>query len=240
MANYVDSSGFRLASNGQTYGVEDDFTMDQTDLVWIDTVTDTGTALSGDAAAGIMTITPSDGTVADNDEVYLATANENFLFAAGKPIYAKTRMKFAEGATNKANVMVGFQSAVAADSLVDDGAGPRATGSGMGIYKVDGGTKWYVWSIVNGTTTATLSSLTAGSSSYVIYEFFLHDHDTTNGWFTVKANGDFLKDSNGNVIRHAVPYASATEMQFMFGLKNGQATTVESVLIDYVVALQTR
>lgn len=240
MANVVRTALQDLILKDDVYIIQDDFTADQSDLFWIDTITDTGTATVGDAVGGIMAITPSDGTVADNDEVYLATANEVFKFAAGKPLYAKARIQYAEGNTDDANVMFGFQNAVAANSLVDNGAGPRTTGSGCGIYKVDGGTKWIVWSVVNDVTTATTSATTAGGASYVTVELEVVDRDSSNGTFTVKINDEYLRDTNGNVIRHTIPYASATEMQLMFGLKNGAATTVETLNIDYVAAVQLR
>lgn len=222
------------------YILEDDFDYSQSDLFWTDVVTDTGTATVGDALCGIMALTPSDGTVADNDEVYLATTKELFKFAAGKPLYACARIQYAEGNTDDANVFFAFQNAVAANSLVDDGAGMRATGSGCGIYKVDGGTKWIVWSMVNSVATTTTSTTTAGGASYIKVELEVVDHDSTNGWFTVKIDNEYLKDTYGNVIRHAVPYASATEMMLGFGLKNGAATTVETLNIDYVAASQPR
>ena len=69
-----------------TFVVDNDFLDDQSDLNAVDTITDSGSAVVGDARKGVITLLPSDGSVADNDEVYLATPNEVFCFVAAKPI----------------------------------------------------------------------------------------------------------------------------------------------------------
>lgn len=240
MANVVRTAALDLITMPDVIIVQDDFLADQSDLFWIDTITDTGTATVGDAVGGIMALTPSDGTVADNDEVYLESANEIFKLAAGKPLYMKARVQYAEGATDDANVFVGMASGVAADFIRDDGAGMRTTADVLGIYKVDGGTKWICISQVNGTAVTTTSATTAGGSSYVVVEIEVVDRDSSNGTATFKVNGEYLKDTNGTIIKHTVPYASSTEMAVAFGLKNGAATTVETLNIDYVAAVQQR
>lgn len=240
MANVVRTALVDLITKDDVIVVQDDFIADQSDLFWIDTVADTGTATVGDAVGGVMALTPSDGTVADNDEVYLESANEVFKLAAGKPLYLKARVQYAEGNTDDANVFVGFGSAIAADFIVDNGAGMRTTGDVLGIYKVDGGTKWICISQVNGVAVTTTSATTAGGSSYVKVEVEVVDHDSTNGVATFRVDNEFLKDTNGNIIRHMVPYASSTEMAVAFGLKNGATTTVETLNIDYVAAVQQR
>lgn len=240
MANVVRTALLDLINKDDVIIVQDDFLGDQSDITWIDTITDTGTATVGDAVGGIMALTPSDGTVTNNDEVYLESANEVFLLAAGKPLYMKARVQYTEGNTDDANVFVGFASGVAANFIVDDGAGMRTTGDVLGIYKVDGGTKWICISQVNGTALTTTSATTAGGASYIKVEIEVVDHDSAAGYATFKVNNEYLKDTNGNVIRLRTPYASATEMAVAFGLKNGADTTVETLNIDYVAAVQQR
>ena len=125
-----------------TFHIFNDFEKDQADTDWIDTITDSGTVTIGDAASGIAALVPSDGSVADNDEAYFATANELFLVNTTRSLYFRALIQFTEANTDDANIAVGFQNAVAANTLVDDGAGLRTTGNWFSIFKVDGETVW--------------------------------------------------------------------------------------------------
>src|SRR4051812_4580040 len=93
-----------------TLCVFDHFWTDQLDTTAVDTITDTGTALIGDAAGGQVVLTPSDGSVADNDECYLATPNEVYLLATDRPLYGRARVKFSEVTADKVNAAFGFQN----------------------------------------------------------------------------------------------------------------------------------
>jgi hypothetical protein len=223
-----------------TFYIFTDFTEDQADVSWVDTVTDSGTVVYGDARRGIATLTPSDGTVADNDEAYLASPNEVFLWVSGKPLYAKASIQFTEGNTDDVNIAFGFQNAVGANSIVDDGAGVKVSGSCACIYKVDGGTVWKCVTATNGTSVVSTSTTTAGGAAFQTLEIEILDFDSTNMQAVFFCDGEKLKDSNNNVIRHMIPIASATEMQLFVGIKNGAATTVEALLVDYVYAHQLR
>lgn len=222
-----------------TFHVWNDFEEDQSDIRAVDTVTDTGTVAIGDTARGVAVLTPSDGTVADNDEAYLATPNELFIFAAGRPLYGRFRIQFTEANTDDANIAVGFQNAVGANSIVDDGAGVKTSGSTLAIYKVDGGTKWICASACNGVATTTTSTTTAGGASYQTLEIVCQDFDTTNMEVVFKCDGVRLKDSNNNDIRHFVPIANATEMSLWAGVKNGGAN-LETLNLDYWYGAQKR
>lgn len=232
---------FEMMAVENQYGVFDDFTGDQTDLFWVDTITDSGSAVVGDAVRGIMTLTPSDGTVADNDEVYLATANEIFKLADNKPMWAVCYAKFTEANTTQANWAFGFQNAVSADSIIDDGGGLKVSGDCVAIYKVDGGTTWKCVSVVNGgTANVSTSSRTANSSSYQKLEIDVQPINSTTAVITYKVDNAYLTDSTtGLVIRHTVAYASSTEMNLFIGSKNGSAHN-QVVLVDYIGGWQAR
>lgn len=154
-------------------------------------------------------------------------------------MYAKARIQFTEANTDDANIFFGFGSAIAANFIVDNGAGMRTSGDVFGIYKTDGSTVWKCITQTNGTAVTTTSTTTAGGSSYQKLEIELADHNSTTGYATFKVDNEYLKDSNGNIIRHAVLYASATEMQVGFGVKNGD-TNAETLNVDWVVAVQQR
>lgn len=225
----------------EQYGVFSDFVDDQSDLFFVDTITDTGSALVGDAVGGIMVLTPSDGTVADNDEVYLASANEIFKYAAGKPFYGECLLQFTETAAGVYNAAFGFANAVAANMLVDDGGGPRASGSTAVIYKVDGGTVWRCATRNNGVVTDTISTTTAGGSAYQKLSIECVDFTSTQMKVLFKVNDIPLKDSTyGLEIIHTVTVASSTEMQVFAGAKLGAATNNDVLNLDYLGAWQVR
>lgn len=240
MANVVRTAVLDLCTKEDVIIIQDDFLYDQIDTSgFVDTVSDAGTVTMGDAVGGIAVLYPSDSAVGDNDEAYFASPNEVFKLAAGKPLYAKARIQFTEINTDDANIFFGFGSAFAANFIVDNGAGMRTSGDVVGLYKIDGGTKWICISQVNGTAVTTTSATTAGGSSYQKLEVEVSDHDSSGGYATFKVDNEYLKDTNGAIIRHAVPYASSTEMQVGFGVKNG-GTNAETLNVDWVVAVQQR
>lgn len=129
---------------------------------WTTTSADAGTAAVGDAAGGIITLTSGDGTPVDNDECYLSTTAEVFLFAAGKPLHFRARTQLTQAATNAANCIAGVVNGVAADLLVDNGGGPKTTAYGAFFYAKDGSLNWFVG--FSNSTTQNLAELTATNS----------------------------------------------------------------------------
>jgi hypothetical protein len=225
----------------QTHGIVDDFYSEDT-AIWTTTATDTGTSTVGDAAGGVMALTPSDGTVADNDEIYLQS-KEVFRFAAGKPIKFAARVQFTEANADDANVFVGLMDAPIANALLDDGAGPKASFSGVGFYKVDGGTRWQViYSIATTRVVADLSATntnnkiaaTAGGASYQLLEIDVIPITSTT------CNVEFAIDGSTVYTMKDRVWTNGTEMAIAFGLKNGAATNVETLNIDYVACAQKR
>jgi len=190
---------------------------------------DGGGVTVSDGAKGILTITPSDASAGDNDEIYLATDTEVIKFASGKSFMGEANIQFTSA--NTTNVCFGFANAVAADLMVDDGAGPKATGDYVLIWTIDGGTQWYCGVNSANTETPTAFTLgspltTAGSSSYQKLTVACECLSSTRAKATFKVDGvtvgevDFI-------------YSSATEMQMVLGAKNGTTTAV-SLLCDYI------
>lgn len=216
----------------------DDFTGDQTDLTWIDTITDSGTVTMDSVINGQMVLLPSDGTVADNDEAYVITPNLNFLFAAGKPHYFACYSKFSEAATNAANIYGGFINVAAANTLVDNGGGMVTTFMGSVIHKIDGETVWRVTSS-NGSTQTTTKSQTTAGGAFQLLEIIVNDFDTTQCEITFKCDRQYLRDSNGLPIRHYVLYSGFTVTGLGFGVKNGSANQQEFD-VDWVLGAKLR
>ena len=210
------------------------FTSDQADTEAVDTVTDSGSVAMGDVAGGTVVLTPSDGSVVDNDEAYLATPNENFIFRTNNAIYGAARVKFSEVTAAKLNWAFGFQNAVGADSIIDDGGGLKVSGSTLGIYAIDGGTNLLrVVSACNGVATVTITNKTVVAGTWYYLEIICGDSDGVTMPVNFKVDGEFLKDANGNIIKHTVPIANATEMSMFLGAKLGASTNNDTLTADW-------
>jgi hypothetical protein len=220
---------------GMTAGLIDHFVGKDT-TVWTTTATDTGTAAMSDAAGGVIVLSPSDGTVADNDEVYLLTTNEIVKIAADKPIAIKARLQFTQAATNAANVAVGIMNAVAANSIQDNGAGLAANFSGAAFYCRDGSLNWHV--IYSDGTTQTIQELTAAASlnkianpgastAFQLLEIDILPKSATLLDVVFKINGTTVFKMNDRT------FASATEAMLFVGAKNGTAAQ-QAVNVDAI------
>lgn len=174
----------------------------------------------------------------DNNEIAIATSNELFLMGAGEPLWCSGHLQFTEANTDDANVMFGFMSALAANSLVDDGAGVRTSGNYAVIYKVDGGTVWRCSSRNGSDVSDNVSLTTAGGTAFQELEIEIVEYSTTECEIVYKVDNVPLRDTNTNdVISHRLPYASATEMNFGAYLKAGGANS-ETLVIDWLAAGQ--
>lgn len=218
----------------QQYEWVDDFQSNVQPLWWTATVTDTGTVTIGDAVNGVVVLTPSDASVADNDEVYYTTKNELFNFAADKHFLGGAAIKFTETTAGVYNAFVGFGNAMVADTLIDNGGGMRASGSLAAIYKVDGGTVWRATSRNNGVVTDSISSTSSTSTGWQELMVEVIPFSTTQVKVAYFVNGVSLKDAtSGLEIFHTVTVASATEMQFGMGAKLGAATNNDTLSCDF-------
>lgn len=222
------------------FGVESDFDEFVTGDKFTDTSADTGAAVANtDAAGGVVTLTTG---ATDNNECYLLSTKELFLIALDKPILASCRLKYSEANTDDANVAFGLMNAVAANSILDDGAGLQASYSGAAFYKVDGGLNWKVEASIATTRygatelTATNSldkvAKVAASSAYQWLDIEIVPFSST------QAKVNFFIDE---VLVHSITmtYTSATEMMVFVGVKAGGANS-EVVSVDYLGAWQKR
>lgn len=217
----------------QTVVFHDDFVSDLDTNIWTTTATDSGTATVGDVNNGTVVLAPSDGTVADNDEIYLSTANESFLFAANKPGYVACRIQFTEANTDDANVIFGVADAPIADTLLDNGAGPKASYSGAVFFKVDGSTVWQCENSIAGTQKTTTTTTTAGGSAFQLLEIEWRPKTSTLMDVIFKIDGVEVAKHVDQV------FTSATEMKLFAGAKNGAGNN-ESIVVDFMQAAKTR
>lgn len=223
----------------RNFGFHEDFLEFVSGDLFTDTSADTGAAVANiDGAGGLVTLTTG-GT--DNNECYLLTTKELFKFANDKPLVFETRLQYAEANTDDANVAFGFMNAVGANSILDDGGGPKADYSGAVFFKVDGGTRWQVESSLG--TSQTTTDLTAANSRDRLvktaggsaYQTFRIEVITTS---STTAEVSFYIDGT-LVAKHELTYTSATEMMAFVGVKAGGANS-EVVTVDYISAYQLR
>ena len=194
--------------------------------------------LATTGVGGVLSIT-QDAT--DNDEIYFGCTKSCYKIAANKPCYYEARGQYAEGATNANNVIAGWCSTFAANTLIDDGGGPVASATMALIYKVDGGTVWKCVTSNSTTQTISTSLTTAGGSSYQKLVIEARDVDGSNFEVTFFVNDQPLLDSSTRkAIKHTVAIASSTEMQVAVGIKLGAITNNDTLSVDYIYACQTR
>lgn len=188
---------------------------------WTTTLTDSGSAAITTVG---LTISPSDGTVADNDEAYVASTSALFKFEEGKPIYIETLALFSEPNTNTANYMFGLMETVAANSLQDNGGGPEADYDGCVIHKVDGGTVWLCESSLGTSQTTTTSRHTVhDATNYQRLGIEVDPFSSTQCRISYFLDGLPMEDANRIPITHTMTYTGGAAMQLVLGAKNGSA-----------------
>ena len=210
--------------------------------LWTTTTAGSGAASVGNTQWGQINLLPTDNTT--NREVYVATTNALFLIKNNINLVAECYLQFSEAATNKANIAFGFMSSVGAASMADTTGEPKASFSGAVIYKVPGATVWKCASSVGtGLVGPTISTKTAGGTSFQALRIEIHPVSTTIAEVTYYVNDIQLLQTTGrpgqNLIKDQLTYTSAAAMQLFVMCKNGQASA-ESLFVDYIAWSQLR
>jgi hypothetical protein len=199
-----------------------------------------GTVLMTDAARGAVLIANATASIGDNEDCYLAREPEAFLLAANKPLVYRAILKFTEVSTNTCNVIAGITDAVAADLLVNDGAGPKTSGTTLAFFKKDGNLNWHVH--VSLSTTQTSVELTAansldkvahaaGGSSYQVLDIEFIPKNSTQSDVNFYIDGVHVYKMSDYV------FTSATEAQAVVGCKGGTAAAM-TVNLDFMGCYQ--
>ncbi len=189
-----------------------------------------------DAAGGVLSIA-SHGD-ADNDEIYVGSVAEVFKFTTNKKVSFRAKFQLTEANTDDANFIIGLSEIMAADTLVDNGAGPVAHFDGAVFYKVDGTMTLYFRSS-NGATQSTAQSMCTFTSASKYEAGFDYDpNDGVTGKLT-----PWVRDLTAGVDYEGtavdITISGLSEMHVLLGVKTG-AAQVETLLVDYVEALQER
>lgn len=222
-----DFHGFLTAQSGANYTV----------VTAVD-----GTVLVADAVRGKVNIKSAAAT-AGNEDCYLVREPEGFLFAANKPLHFMAIVQATEDDTNQNNLFVGLTDGAAADLLVNDGAGPKTSGTTLCFFKKDGGLNWWVHCSLS--TTQTSVELTAANSldktahvgsgaSYQQLEIDFIPKNSTQANIEYRIDGVLVYKITDYV------YTSATEVQCVCGTKDGDSADEVTISLDYWHCYQTR
>lgn len=218
--------------------LEDFYGLDTT--LWSTVAADSGAsvAIDADGVGGRLLLTTG---ATNNNEAY-AFSKEIFKFAEDKPLIIDARLMWAEANTDDANIMFGVMDGVAADALVDDGAGPKASFDGALFYKVDGGTRWQVISSNATARTVSDTELLSTQSGFqtLRIEFipistaegqinFYIDQSGGQNLHTFKGYGDSARVPH---LQHTIALSGLEEMALVFGVKAGAANS-EVLTVDY-------
>lgn len=199
-------------------------------------LTDSGTAVVQDQVGGVIDLAASDGTIADNDEAYLHSSFELVKFANNKPIWFEARVALVADTGDVANVIVGMLDAAAANALLDNGGGPPASYSGAVFYKVDGETAWKAEVSIAGTQTAVALTAPGRPGTDTFQKLAIEFIPTSSTVATVNFYIDGVLVGSTTTFT----YTSATEMDWIVGVKNGDGTTNMTLSVDYVNLRQVR
>jgi hypothetical protein len=215
--------------------LDDFYQYDATATVGNFAVTQDGTATIAktDAAGGVLSIATQPTTPLNNDEAYLHSLSEVFLFAAGKKLWFEAKVKLTEANVDDANIVVGLSDNIAADLLVDDGAGLRTTALDAALfYKVDGSLLWRFGTSNNATQVKNDNVRAYASNTWYTLGFYF-DGTATTSKITPWINGV-------SYTPHSIALSGLEEMHIVFGAKCGANTQIETLLVDYVNVVQLR
>jgi hypothetical protein len=215
----------------RTFGFFDDFDYYASGGRWTSVLGGAGAMSVGDNPQGILTITPSGGSPALNDECYVRNTNAVFQFATDQSLVFEALVQFSEANTNKANVLVGLMDSVAAGALVNGSGGPKSSSSALVFYK-KGSTNVWACETVGGGTHSLTTTAPAGGANY---------QTLTGQWQPIsatQAEGRFFIDGL-LVAKQLFTYSGAVPMQLCAGVKNGSAS-METLNVDYLAGYQLR
>lgn len=165
----------------QYVSLSDHFRTFSTGGEWTSLAADSGSSVAaGDTENGILVLTTG---ATDNNEACVKTTKKWLKFGQDKPNFFEALVQYTEANTDDANVFIGLSSALGADMMVDNGAGPATSFSGCGFYKTDSDPNGNYWKIVVSLgSTQTLATLTAGNS----HDQVGHLVDTAQHRFSIK------------------------------------------------------
>ena len=183
-------------------------------------------------SGGWLEIKTQPSTPLDNNEVYVSTVKQTWVFLDGKKLWFEVAINLTEANVDDANIIVGLSDTVGANFLTDNGGGPAASYDGAVLFKVDGGTVWQV-ETSNAGTQAIDDSAGAFTSAATQVLGFYFDGTTTTSTITFWVNG--VNQGAQNITLNGLQ-----AMNIVFGVKCGSDTNIETLNVDYVKVCQLR
>ena len=210
--------------------------------LWTLTTADSATAVLTAAAAGLqggqLVVSAAGATL--NDEAYVFRTVSQMLFEDGVSFRVKSRIKFAQAATNKAAIHFGLLNAPAANAIVDTTGVPKSSFSGALIYTKADSIYWQAGCSVGTALQTTASSKIAGGSSIQELEISIQ---CNNGVAVIEYFVDgvqLLYEESFGVsipIKHSLTYSGAAAMTGYFGMKQCSATQQAMTILGYAEQL---
>lgn len=201
---------------------------------WLLDANNGGTIAATDAHGGVVALTASDTSDADNDESYLISVNEIYKPAANSLAIFTARVKLTEANTDDANIVFGLLGGDTTDveNTIADNGGITDANTYIAIHKDDGGLVW------EGGVRDTAADEDTDIGAF-----------TSGAWTELKIVVDSMDGGAAATVTFSVngvaggtkPFtlSSAGEMRLILGVKNGGAN-LETLLIDKVTAQFTR
>jgi hypothetical protein len=217
----------------RTFGYMDDFDYFVSGNRWGTAETGSGSAAVGGGLGGILAITPSTGSPAANDAMYLDASGFTFKFLPNQPIVFEALVQFTEADVNQANVLVGLSdTSEPTASLQNSNGGPATSYTGMMFFKQGGTNVWGCQTSIGSSQLTTVTTTPAGGP----------DAQTLTGQFepisSTQAEARFFID--GLLVAKQLFNFTTTQMiRPLLGVQNGSANA-EQLDVDYVAAYQLR
>jgi hypothetical protein len=226
----------------EVVGFDNDFITlpldDTTGIVtdWV-IVADAGATLvtaGGDGLGGWIVIAP-DGD--DNDEKYLSSGSEAFIFNTTAKVAFEARVKLVQGTTaGKSTFVVGLSDTVAANSIVDGGT-LMTSFDGALFHKNEDATQ--IKFTTSNAGTQVTNDVGAFTNDTVVKLGFLYDpNDGVTGKISPIVNGVVAKDSDGVAIVHDITISGLAEMHILLGAKQHETGNEPVLWVDRVTAVQ--
>lgn len=194
----------------------------------------TGTNAFQDAACGVYNVVTA---AADNDYQAMSTVAENWLFAAGKPLWFEARFRLSEGTTNESTWWFGLTDTLTTGGMQANAAGPLASYDGALIFKTPETALTVNFETSNAGTQNTLSAFATSISNTWHRAGFYFDGTATTSTIT-----PYFHNGTSWTIGTAqnITLSGLEEMHAVFGVKAGPTGAAETLQVDYLKIVQLR
>ena len=195
---------------------------------WVVTEDDAAdTQLVNDALGGTVTLTCKATT--DDDANQIQWKQESFRLTSGKKLWVEFMIKSASGDMVNSDWFVGL---IETEDLT--GVADNMPANGIGFHKEDGAATFSASSSDNGTNLQSAAVGTIVNATYIRVGLKFDGGATGAATITPYING-----VAGTPIA-SVTYATMAEVSAAFMVRNGDATTTQTLVVDYVKVVQER